>query len=368
MKQSATFIDPATGQTYPLSERLWRAPTGNPLMISDLPGITRADIDTGTRSIWRYAKALPIRIEPLSLGEGCTPMITPEIDGMKAHLKLEWFSPTGSFKDRGATVLMSFLKQQGIKEVVEDSSGNAGAAVAAYGAAAGMAVTILVPSYTQQSKITQARAFGADVELVPGSRDDTAKAAIVRAESQFYASHNWHPMFMQGTKSLGYEIWEDLGFQAPDNIVIPASEGSNVLGCYLAFQELMRAGEIERMPRLFVSQPENCAPLHHALQGTQQEEFKPTVAEGTAVQSPVRLSAIVEAVQKTGGNSVAIPEDEIIAASKRLARAGVLTEPSSAHAWAGAKRFIERGEIDVSDQTVVILTGSGLKAQSVYAA
>jgi threonine synthase len=163
------------------------------------------------------------------------------------------------------------------------------------------------------------------------------------------------------------QVWSERFNDRFDNSVIPASEGSNALGCYLAFQELIRAGEIERMPRLFVSQPENCAPLHHALQGTQQREFKPTVAEGTAVQSPVRLSSIVGAVQKTGGNSVTIPEDEIIAVSKRLARAGILTEPSSAHAWAGARRFIENGEFASADQTVVILTGSGLKAQSVYA-
>ena len=171
---------------------------------------------------------------------------------------------------------------------------------------------------------------------------------------------------MQGTKSLGYELWEDLRFESPDNIVIPASEGSNVLGCYTAFQELTRAGAISQMPRLFVSQPQNCAPLHHALQGTQQEEFLPTVAEGTAVRSPVRLSSIVETVQATGGGSVAIAEEEIIATSKRLARAGFLTEPSSAHAWAGARHFIENGQIGTSDRTVVILTGSGLKAPSVF--
>jgi len=367
MTHPARLIDPATSQTYPLSEPRWRATNGNPLMVSDLPGIKRTEIDTEKRSIWRYSKSLPVRIsEPVSLGEGCTPLISSKIDGTRFKFKLEWFSPTGSFKDRGVSVLISFLKQQGISKIVEDSSGNAGAAVAAYGGAAGMAVTILVPSYTQPAKIIQSRAYGADVELVPGTREDTAKAAIERAENVFYASHNWHPMFMQGTKSLGYEIWEDLGFEAPDNIVIPASEGSNVLGCYVAFQELMRSGEVNRMPRLFVSQPENCAPLHHALQGTQQECFKPTVAEGTAVRSPVRLASIVLAVQATRGGSVAVSEEEIIGAGKKLARAGIFTEPSSAHAWAGARKLVESGQIGRSDQTVIILTGTGLKALSAY--
>ena len=367
MTQAATFIDSATGQTYPLDGSLWRAPNGNPLMVSDLPGISRAEINTSVRSIWRYAKSLPLRItDPISLGEGCTPLINPDIDGHRFDLKLEWFSPTGSFKDRGASVLMSFLKQQGIGVVVEDSSGNAGAAIAAYGAAAGMAVTILVPAYTQSAKIVQSRAYGAEVVLVPGEREDTGAAAVKIAERIYYASHNWHPMFLQGTKSLGYEVWEDLGFTVPDNIVIPVSEGSSLLGCYIAFKELIRSGEIDRMPRLFASQPENCAALHHALQGTRQKHFLPTVAEGTAVKSPTRLQTMVQAVRDTNGGSAAISEEEIISASKRLARAGIFTEPSSAHAWAGAKKLIENGQISRSDRTVVILTGTGLKAQSVY--
>jgi threonine synthase len=173
-----------------------------------------------------------------------------------------------------------------------------------------MTVTILVPEYTQPAKIIQSRAYGATVELIPGTRADTAQAAIERAKTTFYASHNWHPMFLQGTKSIGYEIWEDLGFSMPDNIVIPASEGSNLMGCYLAFSELMRAGETDRVPRLFVSQPENCSPLHHLIQGTKQTKFSATIAEGTAVQSPVRLRHLAKVVAETNGGSIAISEDE----------------------------------------------------------
>ena len=368
MTDKPSYIDAETGETFPLDAQIWRAPNGNPLMITDLPGITRADIIASERSIWRYAGALPVDIpSPITLGEGCTPLIAREIDGLRVDLKLEWFAPTGSFKDRGASVLMSFIRQLGITSVVEDSSGNAGASASAYGTAAGMDVTILVPDYTQSAKVTQSRSYGAEVILVPGTREDTSAAAIARAKDVFYASHNWHPMFLQGTKSLGYELWEDLGFEVPDNIVIPASEGSNVLGCHIAFKELMRSGEITRLPRLFVSQPENCAPLHHALQGTQQEAFRPTVAEGTAVKSPTRLQAIVDAVRETSGGSVAISEDEILASCGRLARAAIFAEPSSAHAWAGAKRLIETGQISASDKTVVVLTGTGLKAQGVYA-
>lgn len=367
MSERAAFLDMITQKTYALGELIWRSPDGNPLLITDQPGITRGDIDTCERSIWRYAKSLPLEIiRPVSLGEGCTPMIAPEIDGDQFHLKLEWFAPTGSFKDRGTSVLISYLKQLGVTEICEDSSGNAGASVAAYGAAAGMDVTILVPEYTQPAKVTQARTFGANVELVPGTRGDTAQAAIKRAETMFYASHNWHPMFLQGTKSIGYEIWEDLGYRAPDNIVIPASEGSNVLGCYLAFSELMRSGEIEHAPRLFVIQPENCAPLHHQLQGTRQKKFLPTVAEGTAVQTPVRLSYLAEMIALTGGGSLTLSEREIVEAARRLASAGILAEPTSAQAWLGAKKLLANGQIAKADTTIVLLTGTGLKSQSVF--
>lgn len=367
MTLAATFVDPA-GNVYPLDASLWRAPDGSPLMVSPLRGITRSDVNLALRSIWRYASALPLTIDaPISLGEGCTPMVAVSADEFEVELKLEWFSPTGSFKDRGASVLMSFLNQQGIREVVEDSSGNAGAAISAYGAAAGMAVTILVPAYTQSAKVEQSRAYGSKVLLIPGEREDTSAAAIEMANQTFYASHNWHPMFLQGTKTLGYEIWEDLGFDAPDNIVLPVSEGSSLLGCYIAFSELVRAGEIDRMPRLFATQPRNCATLHHALCGTQQEQYLPTVAEGTAVKSPTRLQAMVKAVQETRGGSAAISEEEIIATCKHLARQGIFTEPSSAHAYAGARKLVADGQISRADKTVVILTGTGLKSPSVFA-
>ena len=261
------YRDPATRMRYGLDEIRWRSDDGNPLELSELPGITRADIDRSTRSLWRYASALPAQIpSPVSLGEGCTPLIArPGEPGCR--LKCEWFAPTGSFKDRGASVMVSYLRQLGITQILEDSSGNGGAAIAAYGAAAGINVKILVPAYAQSSKIAQIRAYGADVELVPGPREACEAEAIRQSERIFYASHNWHPFFLEGTKTLGYELWEDLDFKAPDNIIIPTGAGSNVMGCDRAFTELLRAGQIERLPRLFVAQPANCAPIHTSFPG-----------------------------------------------------------------------------------------------------
>ena len=262
---SAAYIDPESGGSYPLDRPRWRSGRGTPLMISDLPGIGRDSINRSERSLWRYREAFPMPVaEPISMGEGCTPLVRRRWRGHDISFKLEWFAPTGSFKDRGASVMMSILRQQGIRDVLEDSSGNGGAAIAAYASAGGMTAKILAPASTQPTKTVQMRAYGAEVELVPGTRQDTADEAERQAEHIFYASHNWHPFFLQGTKTLAYELWEDLGFRAPDNVIVPAGAGSNVLGCDIGFGELLRRGEIERLPRLFGVQPANCAPIHAA--------------------------------------------------------------------------------------------------------
>ena len=204
MESSPSFIDTSTNKSYPIDVPRWCTPEGNPLLVSNLPGIRRSDIDQTKRSIWRYANSFPVSIEyPISLGEGCTPLIKNTFDGVKCHFKLEWFSPTGSFKDRGTSVMISLLKQQGISSVIEDSSGNGGASVAAYGSAAGMDVKILVPASTQPAKIAQIRAYGAEVVLVTGPREATENAAIKMAEAIFYASHNWHPFFFTRHENIG---------------------------------------------------------------------------------------------------------------------------------------------------------------------
>ena len=314
---------------------------------------------------------MPMPVEnPVSMGEGCTPLHPGHYRGHPCAFKLEWFSPTGSFKDRGASALISMLRQMGVTAVLEDSSGNGGAAIAGYGAMAGIDVKVLVPASTSIAKVVQARAYGADIVRVPGPREATEAAAIDMSADVFYASHNWHPFFLQGTKTLGYEIWEDMGFRIPDNIVIPASAGSNLLGCYLAFTELMRVGEIDRLPRLFVSQPENVAPLHLAFQAGVEhyvdQDFGSTVAEGTAIKRPIRLREMLQALRESKGGTTAVSESEIIEASLALARNGIYVEPTCAHAAAGFAKLIEDGSIAAAEDTIVILTGTGLKTTSFY--
>ena len=362
------YLDPRTQATYPLDVPRWCGDAGQPLLLTPLPGLTRGGIDTGVRSLWRYHRALPVPVEdPITMGEGCTPLLRRALHGGVAYLKCEWFMPTGSFKDRGASVMLSLLRQQGVRAVLEDSSGNGGAAVSAYAAAGGMQATIMTPASTSPAKTVQMRAHGAAVELVPGTRQDTADAALARAASVFYASHNWHPFFLHGTKTLAYELWEDLGFEAPDHVIVPCGAGSNVLGCWIGFDELLRAGEIGRMPRLWAAQPVHCGPIGAAARGEAAGPVLPTIAEGTAIAAPIRLAEVVGALRETGGGAVLLSEAEIATEVLRLARMGIYVEPTCAQAAAAYGKLLASGQIGPDEVTVVVLTGTGLKATPLIA-
>lgn len=380
-----TFVDPRSGAHYPLSETRWCADekdpeTGapRPLMLSRLPGITRRQIATQTRSLWRYAAAFPMACDdPISLGEGCTPLVARQLRGNTVHFKCEWYNPTCSFKDRGTTVMLSLLRQQGVTEVLEDSSGNGGASVACYAAAGGLTATIMAPDSTSPAKTVAMRAHGAAVELIPGSRQATADAAIAAHGRNggrcFYASHNWHPFFLQGTKTLAYELWEDLGFRAPDNVIIPTGAGSNIIGCDLGFGELVAAGELPKLPRLFCAQPLACSPIASAVLaalGRDDGKAPPeewnvptkTMAEGTSIARPVRLDECVAAVVASAGGAVRLSEDAIAEATLELARLGLYTEPTCAQAAAAYHELLASGQIRADETTVVVLTSTGVKA------
>lgn len=357
------YLDPRTGRTYPLATPRWCGDDQAPLMLTPLPGITRDAIRQEERSLWRYAAALPfVPEDPISMGEGCTPLVSRVIAGASALLKCEWFMPTGSFKDRGASVMLSLLRAQGVTDVLEDSSGNGGAAVSAYAAAGGMKATIFVPASTSPAKTVQSRASGATIQLIPGSRQDCADAALAESERIFYASHNWHPFFLHGTKTLAYELWEDLGFVAPDNVIVPCGAGSNVLGCGIGFAELLRAGEISRLPRIFAAQPANCAPIARAFLGEPAVAAQPTIAEGTAIAQPLRTAEVSQVLKDSGGSAVMLTEDEIAAATLDLARTGIYVEPTCAQAAAAFARLLAASTIRADETTVIVLTGTGLKS------
>ena len=364
-----SYVHPVTGQTYPLTEARWCADDGHYLNLAPAPGLRRADIDTARRSVWRYAAALLVDVgHAISLGEGWTPIVRGEWNSVPVVYKLDFKKPTGTFKDRGMTVMVSYLRSRGLERVLEDSSGNAGASLSAYAAAAGMACRILVPETASYPKIAQIAACGAEVMTIKGSRQDVAEAALAQSAEIFYASHNWQPFFLEGTKTLAYEVWEQLGFTAPDNVVVPVGYGSNVLGADRGFAELLRNGEVGARPRLFGVQAARCAPYEAAF-GAGAEELVPTpiastIAEGIATARPTRVAEVLRAVRQTGGAIVAVEEAEIVEALRALARRGLYVEPTSAVAAAGLTRLLATGAIRSHETTVLVLTGSGLKASA----
>ncbi len=322
---------------------------------------------------------LPPVKEIVSLGEGWTPLVSAHAYGTEFLAKLEFLAPTGSFKDRGTTVLVSFLKELGVESVVEDSSGNAAASLAAYCARAHIRCTIFVPAHASPAKLTQIRAYGAELIPVEGPRENASIAAQNAAHNSYYASHVYNPLIIEGTKTIAYELWEQLDRRAPDQMLFPTGHGTLLLGAYYGWRELLDAGLIERMPALHAVQAEACAPLYKIYTENLAElpdiSFGETMAEGIRIRRPVRWKAILKAVRETGGSVVTVSESEILAAQRALARQGLYVEPTSAVAVAGLSRgphpqplsrrsptgegCRRRGEGLI---TVIPLTGSGLKA------
>ncbi len=298
------------------------------------------------------------------MNEGFTPLEEITFDGSRAFVKIDYLFPTGSYKDRGATVLMSKMKEWGVPRVVEDSSGNAGSAVAAYCAKAGIGCEIYVPQTTSPEKTVQIRAYGAMLRKVQGSRERTAEVARKAASRIPYASHCWNPFFLHGTKTFAFEVWEQMDWKAPDVLVLPIGHGTLFLGAYIGFKELRESGMIKGIPRLVGVQSASCAPLHRAFKKGATEprpiKKKETVAEGIAIAEPVRGSQILEAVRKTDGEILAVTEMEIRIALKEMGRKGHFIEPTSAATIAGLKKYLRKKS---GRETIVsTLTATGLKS------
>jgi threonine synthase len=307
--------------------------------------------------------------DAVNLGEQITPLIETEFDGVGIHWKLDYLLPSGSFKDRGSAVLVSHFNKSGVRRAIEDSSGNAAASIAAYSARAGIDCAIFGPASASRGKLVQTAAYGAGVTWVEGNRDDVAQAAMDAAAndpSAAYASHNWHPFFIEGVKTWALEVWEQFGYRAPDHVVATVGSGSMLLGAWRAFSLLKSGGQIPRIPRLFAAQPAACAPVHAAfkagLEDVKEVQRQPTIAEGASIANPVRGRELLRAIRSSPGGAVAVREDEIASAQQDLARQGIYIEPTSAVAAAGLRQLIRDGEIGREGKTVVLLSGSGLKA------
>ena len=323
------FVDSQTGQTYPFDTHAWRGEGGAPLDIAGLTPFDPHRIDPNVWSVWRYREFLPLppSTAPVSLGEGMTPLVPVTLDGRTVHYKLEFMSPTGSYKDRGATTLISGLRAAGVTDLLEDSSGNAGTAVAAYSAAAGIRARIFVPDHASPAKKAQIRVYGAELVEVPGGRAATTDAAIQAAKTTVYGSHAWNPLFNSGLRTAAWEVWEQLRRRAPDAVITPVGQGGLLLGMVDGFRELKAGGYIARVPRFYGVQAQAVAPVYEAWrQGrttvTPAAEGQ-TIAEGVRVVNPVRGAAIVAAVRETGGALLTAADEAVERARADLARHGL---------------------------------------------
>lgn len=323
-------------------------------------------IRKGDYTVWRYVEFFPYveKGSIVSLGEGWTPLVK---FAKNVHFKLENLNPTGSFKDRGSTVLISSLRKLLATAggyISEDSSGNAGASLAAYAARAGLRARIYVPENVSGPKSNQIKRYGAEVVKVSGGRSKVAEEAQRSERGKFYVGHILHPLFRDGLRSLAYEIAEQSHWRVPDRIYLPASAGTLLLGVISGFKHMFTSKMIESMPKVVGCQTRQVSPLfHHFKKLSYTPPVKVTsIADALVSTDPPLLDLMVEHLTKTQGDVIMVEEEEIFTAFNELARDGFFVEPSSAVAYAAYKRHLKNGEIAKTDKTIIILTGSGLKA------
>ncbi|KPV61859.1 MAG: Threonine synthase [Candidatus Bathyarchaeota archaeon BA1] len=332
-----------------------------------------------TYSMWRYSEFLPINVhDAVTLWEGFTPLSRAtsleRLVGFKnLYLKFEFLCPTGSFKDRGSSVLISKAKGLGAKEVTIDSSGNAASSISCYAARAQLRCFVFVPSYASTSKLIQIIANGATVFAVEGTRRDTYEIAKKAYENHgwYYCGFQTNPFASEGLKTIAYEICEQLNWNPPDKIVIPVGTAGNLVGCWKGLEELYKIGWIHKIPSLVCIQPEGCAPIAKAHKGKMKEVTpidKPeTVAEGLMIGSPFKGKLALKALEKTRGLAETVSDNQIIEAGKLLAKKeGVFVEPSAAASVAGIMKMVEEGQMCRDETIVCLLTGSGLKTQDFF--
>ena len=363
------YVCSPCGTRFSAEMAIWRcSKCGGVLAGWPAVAFSERDVDERETGLWRYARALPPLPAPerVRLGEVMTPLVRSE--SLAAMLKVDYLLPSGSYKDRGSAVLVSRLRHLGIRQALEDSSGNAGSSIAAYSAAAGISCEVFVPAGNSPDKLAQIRAYGATLRPIDGDRAAVARAALGAAETRFYASHNWHPDFHAGVSTLGFEIWEQFGRRAPEAVVVPVGHGSLVLGLHRAFESLALGGAVSRAPRIFAVQADAYSSLarawaEHADEPGPVQEPGGTIAEGIATRLPLRGREVLDALRDSGGTALSVSEEEIRQALVKLLRLGFYVEPTAAVGVAGLELLRSRGEIPrEASRVVVVLTGNGLKA------
>lgn len=345
---------------YKASDSRWRCECGGYLDFIFPSELDEWHILPDATDIWRYLPMLPLHQRPVALGEPRTPLVSLNWHDIDVRVKCEHLFPTGSFKDRGAALMLAKAQEFTIHDVIEDSSGNAGAAVAAYAAANGMHAHIYVPDYTSPAKQRQITRYGATLHAVPGSRETAAHAALQAASATWFASHCWNPWFVQGIQTFAFELYEQMGNSAPDTLLLPVGNGTLLLGAWLGFIRLSALGLIKKPPRLVAVQAASCAPLYHAFHASKMNRTTSSVAQGICVSAPLRSKQILGAIRASGGTVTIVTEQQIVAAHHQLAERGILVEPTSAVVFAAlANRF---SAVSKDDKLVTVFTGHGLKS------
>ncbi len=354
------------GRTESTATRLPCCPCGGLWDLDFEPPAFSLDlVDRDCWSLFRYRAFLPPEGEVwrgVTLGEGMTPIVSLDEHVL---LKMDYFMPTLSFKDRGAAVLVSHCRAIGVENVVQDSSGNGGNSVAAYCAKAGIRCEIFVPEGTSPKKIDMIRAHGALCTVVPGGRDHCAEVcrAKVRDEGVFYCNHVYNPFFYEGTKTYIYEIYEQLQ-RIPQTLFVPLGNGTLFLGVMNGLEHLLRSGVIEKMPQVIALQSERCDPIARAAAAGVSAPLpvhpEPTLAEGIAIGVPMRGEEILGHIRKHRVEVVTAPEDRILEARRLLAEKGMYCEHTTAASYAAYLKYCE--EHGPCEDALLSMCGAGLKS------
>ncbi len=372
----------ACGRTYE-ARRLHNLCTecGRPLLVRyDLEAaartLTRESLKGRRADLWRYAEVLPVEREEniVSLGEGWTPLLRAERLGAslglsELYIKDESQNPTQSFKARGMTAAVSMAKELGVRKLAVPSAGNAAGALAAYAARAGMEAHIFMPKDTPRANVVECEQTGARVTLLEGLITDCGAEVARRKEREgwFDVSTLKEPYRVEGKKTLGYELAEQMGWELPDVVVYPTGGGTGLVGMWKAFDEMEAMGWIGRKrPRMVTVQSEGCAPIVRAFEAGKRfaDEFEnaATVASGLRVPKAVGDFLILDALRASNGTAVAVSDAELLAAVGEVGAAeGLFVAPEGAACLPALRKLIERGEVGADERVVLFNTGAGVK-------
>lgn len=363
------------GAEYDLDEIIYTCKEcGSILEVEPLrPDVSKDVFECRKSTMWKYKEFMPVdESKIVSLQEGGTPFCKCQKLGDKLgvdlYVKVEGSNPTGSFKDRGMSIGITKATELGVNTVGCASTGNTSASLAAYAARAGMQCIVLLPSgKVALGKLAQAMFHGAKVISIKGNFDEALEAVTGLAlQGKLYLLNSINPFRLEGQKSIGFEIVDDLGWKSPDRIILPVGNAGNISAIWKGVKEFHEAGFIKELPRMTGIQAEGAAPIAHAVRDNKKEivpvENPETIATAIRIGAPVSATKALRAIYESDGLAETVTDDEILSAQKLLARTeGIGIEPASAASIAGLKKLVENGSIDKGEQVVCVVTGHLLK-------